>query len=232
MDAILPRSALELCREDSGVAEGWIARSRADSSLRPLAILIVCSAVYGACIGAWRDPRLAAFVAIKLPLLLLSTALVDGLLRALVARRLGFELSLGASLRAVLCGFALASVVLAAFAPVVLLFDLSLPAPGSRSADFAHAALGLLHVGAVAFAGSVAVLRQQRWLRGWCIDPRAASRVVGLWLLIDLVVGAQLSWILRPWFGTPGMDVQFLREHPFRGTFYESLFLMFVHVSR
>lgn len=225
-------SALDLCREESGLAQRWIAGKTRGDGLRALGVLCVFAAIYGASIGAWRAPQLALFVAIKLPLLLVGTALVDGLLLALVARRFGFELSLPASLRAVLSGFALASLVLAGFAPVVLLFDLSLPAPGSQAASFAHAALGLLHVAALGFAGSVAVLRQRRWLQAWCVDPRAAARVVGVWLLINLLVGAQLSWVLRPWFGTPGMEVQFLRDDPFRGTFYESLFLMFVQLTR
>lgn len=225
-------SALDLCRENGGVAERWIATRGLGGSLRALAVLTVCAAAYGASIGAWRDPLLAVFVAIKLPMLLVGTALVDGLLHALVARRLGFELTPAASQRAVLAGFALASVVLAAFAPVVLLFDLSLPAPGSPERNVAHATLGLLHVAAVGFAGCVAVLRQRRWLETWCVEPRAAARVVGVWLLLDLLVGAQLSWVLRPWFGTPGLAVQFLREHPLRGNFYESLYLMVVHVTR
>ena len=28
-------------------------------------------------------------------------------------------------------------------------------------------------------------------------------------------------WILRPFFGTPGLEVAFLRADPMRGTFYE-----------
>ena len=47
-----------------------------------------------------------------------------------------------------------------------------------------------------------------------------------VWLAINLVVGAQISWNLRPWFGSPGLEVEFLRAHPFEGTFYESVFQM------
>ena len=43
------------------------------------------------------------------------------------------------------------------------------------------------------------------------------------WLLVNLIVGAQISWNLRPWFGTPGMSGEFLRPEPFDGNFYESL---------
>jgi hypothetical protein len=46
---------------------------------------------------------------------------------------------------------------------------------------------------------------------------------------VNLLVGAQISWNLRPWFGSPGMSVAFLREHPFDGTFYDSVFHMILH---
>ncbi|HEX7260683.1 MAG TPA: hypothetical protein VF258_02620, partial [Luteolibacter sp.] len=36
-------------------------------------------------------------------------------------------------------------------------------------------------------------------------------------------LGAQFSWILRPFFGTPSQKIQFLRDHPMKGNFYESI---------
>jgi len=53
--------------------------------------------------------------------------------------------------------------------------------------------------------------------------------VVTFWLALNLVLGAQISWNLRPWFGTHYLPVAFLREHPFDGTFYESVFRMLIH---
>jgi hypothetical protein len=151
---------------------------------------------------------------------------VNALLNGLWAQRLGLELSLAESLRAVLLSFALAALVLAAFAPVILFFDSSLPGPRTRGALTSHDLLGLSHVGAVAFAGITAVLRQRQWLEQRCPGASQTRRVAWVWLAINLIVGAQLSWNLRPWFGSPGMKVQFLRDHPLDGTFYESVFLM------
>jgi len=126
----------------------------------------------------------------------------------------------------VLLSFALAALVLGALAPVLGYFALALQGPEDAQALAAHNVLGLAHVVAVALAGTLAVARQVGWLRA--LDPRArtGASVVALWLALDLAVGAQLSWNLRPWFGTPGLPVTFLRAHPFDGTFYESVFRM------
>ena len=208
----------------------WVRRSGTRAWVEPVALIVVCGGAYGAAMGAWRAPELALYVAVKLPLLLLATALVNALAHGMWAARLGLALTLGECLRAVLLSFALASVVLGALAPVLGYFALALQGPGEPHARQAHDALGLAHVATVALAGTLAVSRQSGWLRA--LDPRARTSrsVVALWLALDLVVGAQISWNLRPWFGTPELPVAFLREHPFDGTFYESVFhMLFIH---
>ena len=208
----------------------WVRRSGLRAWLEPVALIVVGGGAYGAAMGAWRAPELALYVAVKLPLLLLSTAFVNALAHGLWAARLGLALTLGECLRAVLLSFALASVVLGALALVLGYFALALQGPHEPHALQAHNALGLAHVAAVALAGTLAVARQTGWLRA--LDPRArtSASVVALWLALDLVVGAQISWNLRPWFGTPDLPVTFLRAQPFDGTFYVSVFrMLFIH---
>ena len=54
---------------------------------------------------------------------------------------------------------------------------------------------------------------------------RAVSRrVLFAWLAGNLVFGSQLSWILRPFIGSPALPVQFLRLDAFNGNFFETLF--------
>ena len=43
------------------------------------------------------------------------------------------------------------------------------------------------------------------------------------WIGGNAFMGAQFSWILRPFFGTPTIEVAFLRDHPMQGTFYETV---------
>jgi hypothetical protein len=218
-----------LLRGAPSTADGWIFSRRAAGYFEPLLLLAAGGGAYGAAMGIWRDPLLAAYVAIKLPLLLVLTALTNAVLNGLWARRLGLDLTFGQSLRAVILAFGVAGIVLGSFAPVVLLFDLTLPGPESVEARVGHDVLGLSHVLLIALAGVAAVRRQQRWIAEAFPDVRRDGRVVHAWLVVNLIVGAQLSWNLRPWFGTPGMQVEFLREDALSGTFYESVYLMILH---
>ena len=42
--------------------------------------------------------------------------------------------------------------------------------------------------------------------------------------------GSQVSWILRPFIGSPDLAVQFLRHNALHGNFYETVFNSFIHV--
>ncbi len=207
-------------------ATEWLSDGSSRKTVTLVAVIVTCGAAYGAAMGSWRDPRLALYVAVKLPLLLLATAVVDALANGIWARWFGLDLPLERSLRAVLMAFALASIVLASFAPVVLLFSLTLANGDDDAARTAHDALGLVHVAAIAAAGAVAVRRQAAWVAHVHQGAPRVHAVVAVWLAVNLLVGAQISWNLRPWFGTPGMSVAFLRDRPFDGTFYGSVLRM------
>jgi hypothetical protein len=51
-----------------------------------------------------------------------------------------------------------------------------------------------------------------------------AFRVLIAWLAGNLFLGSQLSWILRPFIGSPALPVEFFRATALRGNFYESVF--------
>jgi hypothetical protein len=219
----------DLVRGVPRAQEEWVLAKNARGFAEPLALLVAGSAAYGWTIGLWHGPLHAAYVAVKLPLLLVATALLNAVLNALWARRLQVDLSFGELLRSVLLAFALAAVVLGSFTPVVLFLDVALPGVADADAHLAHNVLGLAHVALVAWVGIQVVRRQIAWLE----ERAAASRlVVSTWLAMNLLVGAQLSWNLRPWFGTPGMGIEFLRPHPFDGSFYESIWKMLVQSPR
>jgi hypothetical protein len=50
------------------------------------------------------------------------------------------------------------------------------------------------------------------------------------WLAGNLFLGSQLSWILRPFIGSPEMRVEFLRKTAFDGNFYETVFRALRHL--
>jgi hypothetical protein len=80
-------------------------------------------------------------------------------------------------------------------------------------------------------AGIIANLHLAKLLIAVTPDTRTAVATLAAWLAGNAFVGAQLSWILRPFFGTPSIDVAFLRAKPFDGTFYETVWRALQRIS-
>ena len=51
-----------------------------------------------------------------------------------------------------------------------------------------------------------------------------ARRVLFAWLAVNLFLGSQLSWTLRPFIGSPLLPVEFFRAAALHGNFYENIF--------
>ena len=85
----------------------------------------------------------------------------------------------------------------------------------------------LTHVFAIAFAGIVANRRLLDLLRKISGRETTARAVLFSWLAGNLFLGAQLAWNLRPFIGHPSLAVQFFRDHPLRGNFYEAVWHAF-----
>src|SRR5207302_11128552 len=100
---------------------------------------------------------------------------------------------------------------------------------GSADEILGHSVMLLSHVGAIAFAG---VMANQRLFAVLCkISGRGTARAVLFsWLAGNLFLGAQLAWNLRPFIGAPTLAVQFLRDDPLRGNFYEAVWRAFQHL--
>lgn len=180
-------------------------------------------ALYGFTVGFWRDPLMGVFVAVKLPLLILLTLACNALLNGMLGMLLGTGIGFRQSLHALLTSFAVAAVILGSLSPVTFLMAWNAPPPDSPGAGTAHSAYLVGHTLWIAFAGVAANLHLHRLL-AWKSPTRTAATVTLLaWLGGNAFLGAQFSWILRPFFGTPNLKVQFLRPNPFDGTFYESV---------
>src|ERR1043166_7546776 len=108
-----------LLRGEADAIAGWI-ESRASGRLRQQILTVIVGAgLFGASIGYWRDPLQALYAAIKLPLIVLLTATGNALLNGMFASLLGLHLNLRQSFAAVLGSFALATVILGGFSPLV-----------------------------------------------------------------------------------------------------------------
>src|SRR5690606_23451502 len=95
--------------------------------------------------------------------------------------------------------------------------------PETPGATNAHAAYLLTPTALIAFAGLTANLHLHRLLTGASPDRMAANLTLLAWLGGNAFLGAQFSWLLRPFFGSPGLTVQFLRPDWREGNFYEAV---------
>lgn len=190
---------------------GWLALSF---------LMILSAAAYGAVLGLWHGPRLAVYVAVKLPLVLLLTSALTVPFSWAGAAMLGLRLKIGQVVVLAFLALAAGSLLLAALAPVALLFTLSAPPP-SGEARTAHNLLYLLHtafVGGCGLAGSAVLWRGMRSL------GRSARAVFFVWIAAFALVGGEVAWTLRPFVGSVYKPVVFLRQDALDGNVYEFVF--------
>jgi hypothetical protein len=209
--------------------EGWNARRAALC----VGAIIVGAGCYGAAMGWWRAPRQGLYVAIKFPLIILLTTVANSLLNAMLAPLLGLNLRPRQCFMAILMSFAIASAILGAFSPLAAFVIWNAP-PLSTTANpwGTYYFTQLMHVVVIAFAGITANLRLVQLLRHLSGNASVARRVLFAWLAGNLFLGSQLSWVLRPFMGSPGLDIEFLRRTAFQGNFYETVFHAFVQLMK
>jgi len=88
----------------------------------------------------------------------------------------------------------------------------------------------VLQVVVISFAGITANVRLVQLLRRLSGKRAIAHRILFAWLAGNLFFGSQLIWILRPFIGSPGLAVEFLRKDAFHGNFYETVWRSIVHL--
>lgn len=184
-------------------------------------------AAYGFSVGFWRSPLMGVYVAIKMPLLIACTLTCNGLLNGLLGALLGSGLGFLQSWLALLTAFAQAALILGSLSPVTFFLAWNAPSPDSAQAITAHSAYLIAHTFLIAFAGVVSNLHLHRLLAGRAPSQLVARGTLFAWLAGNAFLGAQFSWVLRPFFGTPGLEVQFLRPEPMKGNFYEAVWSRF-----
>jgi hypothetical protein len=204
----------------------WIAHWSAARLFLYVAVIIAGTAAFGLVVGAWRDPMQGLYTAIKFPLIVLLTAAGNGLLNGMLAPLLGTNISFRQSLLAVLMSFTIAAAVLGACAPLIYFIIWNAPPLSAKAASSAmtHSTILVMVVATIALAGIAANARLLQLLRQLSGSQASARRTLFAWLAGNLLLGSQISWILRPFVGSPSLPIQFLRDDPFRGNFFESVF--------
>ena len=215
-----------LLRGEPKALRDWIERWDASRLTLCIEVIVTGAGLYGAAMGCWRAPLQALFVAIKFPLIMLLTTLGNALLNAMLAPLLGLNITLRQSFLAVLMSFTIVSAILGSFSPLAAFLVWNSP-PMSANMQLStgtYTAIQLTHVAVIAFAGIVGNLRLVQLLRQLSDHTAIARRVLFAWLAGNLLFGSQLSWILRPFIGSPGLEIEFLRKTAFQGNFFETVF--------
>ena len=210
-----------LLRGDAERLENWLASPDLRSVAGCVIIILVGSGLYGFTLGIWRAPLQSLYTAIRFPALIFLTCGGNALLNGMLAQILGVGLSFKQTSLAILMSFAIAAIILGGFSPITLFIWYNAPSLASENAALGHSVMLFAHVCAIAFAGIMANRRLLDLLRKVAGDSRTAFIVLFSWLAGNLFLGAQLAWVLRPFIGHPSLAVQFLRDDPLRGNFYE-----------
>jgi len=170
------------------------------------------------------------YTGIKFPLLIFLTCGGNAIVNGMLAQLLGAGLSFKQTSVAILMSFAIAAIILAGFSPITLFIWYNAPPLATKSAVLGHSIMLLTHVFAIAAAGIIANQRLFGLLRRISGNHVTARAVLFSWLAGNLFLGAQLAWNLRPFIGSPRLAVQFLRDAPLRGNFYEAVWHALQHV--
>lgn len=190
---------------------------------RSAAITAIGFALYGFTTGCWRSPLMGIYVAAKMPLLIACTLACNWLLNGMIGLLLGSGLGFRQSLHALLGAFAISALILGSIAPISFFFALNAPPPDSPRAATAHATQLLLHTGLIGIAGVTGLVRLSGLLRNYCRSRSIASSTLAAWIAGNAFLGMQFSWIFRPFFGSPGLEVRFLRPNPMDGNFLDGI---------
>lgn len=173
--------------------------------MRSLLTLIASSAAYGFSIGLSNSWIYANRNLVKFPLLILTTASVCSLLYHVLARFFSVHISFLAVQRLVLAIFRDTSLLLAALSPAICFLAVTMPAPRDRDPGDYRRFL-MFNVVAIAICGCLAVyFRSRERLRSTHESNQRCPILVASWMLASLLVGGQVCWYIRPFFGaTPG----------------------------
>jgi len=217
-----------LLRGESEQIAHWIEKWEGRRFGYCLGAVVVGSSLFGAALGAWRSPLQALYSGLKFPLVILLTTTGTALLNGMLAPLLGLNLKFRQSMLIILFSYTIAALILGGFSSILLFIVLNVPPVQGASSSAAWVCFSLVRVmvvGLIAFAGILANVRLRQLLVHLSGSLAVSRRLLFGWLAANLFLGAQISWLLRPFIGSPEKPIEFLRQNAFSGNFYETVFL-------
>jgi hypothetical protein len=219
-----PAEIATLMRGETETISAWSESWNTPRFLLHVAVIISGAGLYGAAMGWWRDPQQAFYVAIKFPLIILLTTMGNALLNAMLAPLLGLNIPFRQSFSAIEMSFTIASAILGAFSPLIVFMVWNAPDMGAKNfSGSTYNFILLAHVAVIALAGVTGNVRLFQLLAQLGGSRAVALRVQFAWLAGNLFLGSQLSWILRPFIGSPTLPVEFFRKAALHGNFFEAV---------
>jgi hypothetical protein len=225
LDELSPREISVLLSGEPEKIVAWTGQWSARRFALHVVVIIVGAGFYGAAMGWWRDPQQALYTALKFPLIILLTTTANALLNAMLAPLLGLNIPFRQSFSAILMSFVIAAAILGAFSPLLAFLIWNAPPMSSATpSESTYNFIKLTQVAVIAFAGVTGNVRLFQLLSRLAGRRVVACRVLFAWLAGNLFLGSQLSWILRPFIGSPSLPVEFFRATALHGNFYENVF--------
>jgi hypothetical protein len=180
--------------------------------------LLICSsiffAIYGGIIGASSSWQQALASMVKLPALYLMTLMICLPTLYFFNVFFGSRKPFGQYVALLLSAMAVISVLLFSFAPITLLFMTTT----TNNYQF----FKLLNVIIFSLTGFLGIKffyeAMQAFSENELVGQETREKILQLWLILYGLVGCQLGWTLRPFFGNPGMPFELFRE--MGGNFY------------
>lgn len=178
-------------------------------------IVAIAGAAYGAVLGSWGAGGpgrlvLIPYAAIKVPLLVLATTMVCLPGYFVLSTVLGLRADFARALGAIGAGQAGLAISLASLAPITRVVYVS----GIGHAQALVLAAGMFVLATL--AGTAVMLRRYRPL---IAKSRRHRVMLGFWVVSYVFVGIQMGWMLRPFVGTPGLPVTFVRQEPWTNAY-------------
>ncbi|WP_313890714.1 actin-binding WH2 domain-containing protein [Planktothricoides raciborskii] len=180
--------------------------------------LLICRsiffAIYGGIIGASSSWQQALASMVKLPALYLMTLMICLPTLYFFNVFFGSRKPFGQYVALLLSAMAVISVLLFSFAPITLLFMTTT----TNNYQF----FKLLNVIIFSLTGFLGIKffyeAMQAFSENELVGQETREKILQLWLILYGLVGCQLGWTLRPFFGNPGMPFELFRE--MGGNFY------------
>lgn len=178
-------------------------------------VVLVMGGMYGAVMGSWDIAgngrwRLVPYAAIKVPLLILSTTAICLPAYFVLATVLGVRNTFRPSLAAIAAGQAAMTTALASLAPITRFVYVC---------GVSHQQALVLSAGMFSFATLAATVVMLGRFRPLIQADRRNRLCLIAWVVMYVFVGIQSGWMLRPFVGSPGLQVSFFREGAFSNAY-------------